>query len=75
MKTLEDSYRELIDDVFRSFSDEHRAHLNKMFRGKTAEWLTQKRQEMIKRFGYEDIPYCVQDNNKCILDELLEETK
>jgi len=68
MKTLTQLFDEVIEDIFRSFTPEHRKHLNLMFRRKTKEWLQQK-QEKEGRIEWYD-GFDIED----LLEELLEET-
>ena len=41
MKTLKQLFDEITNDIFRTFSDEHRTHITKMYQEKVEEWLLQ----------------------------------
>lgn len=40
-KPLEEYFKETIDDIFRSFSEKNRKHLNAMLRNQTYLWVLQ----------------------------------
>lgn len=48
MKTLKQLYNEIINDIFRSYTEEHKELINHLFKTKTKQWLQEQLRELEK---------------------------